>query len=108
MTESIPERFIKRVLIDKLGRKSHRKMINPEYIRWSLALEDCEMINEPMRTTDWFDYKYKNKKYHTKFCYRPHLGILSEGMIEHFDILNNPYAYEHTQAPEWYKKKMNQ
>ena len=90
-TTTKPKRYIKREMRDKLGRISHRNMINPEYVRWSLALEDCIMITEPLKTVDWFDYKYKNKIYHMKFAwwedeYRPHLGLKSNGMYTKDEI----------------------
>ena len=109
MTESTPERFILRATTDKRGRTSHRRMINPEYIKWSLALENCVMITEPIRTSDWFDYKYNDKIYHMKFTYwenryRPHLGELSHAMLVYDEILNNPDANKYGRAPDWWKK----
>ena len=107
-----PERYIYKLMTDKIGRTQRRKMINPEYVKWSLALENCILITEPKRMYDWFDYSYNDKIYHMKFVYwedryRPHLNQLSDGMYVHDDILNNPYAYTKQKAPEWYKKKFS-
>ena len=100
----VPERYIMVKVTNSKGRTQRIKKINPEFVRYELAKEGCELVTVPHSTTEKFQYKYKNKIYTTKFTYwdqgsRFHQNIVHDGLQTHWNIMNNPCAFSHKVCP---------
>ena len=75
----IPEYFSYKVIVNSRGVKQRMKITNPEYARYLLAKEGCEMISEFKGQLYPVNYKYNDKVYYVRIdqwireSFRPHI-----------------------------------
>ena len=62
-----PKYYILEERININGKKQKLQIVNPDYMKWDLARENCEMLTIPEYAATWLDYKYEGKIYHTTY-----------------------------------------
>lgn len=103
-----PPQYIKVDIITKNGQKRKQQVINSDWVKYQLALEDCIMLDPIRRGSDKFRYEYKGKIFKTTWSWwqkegRNHLGINPDGYDTYCEIVSSPNAYSSTMTPDWFK-----